>query len=174
MVGADLQLATDLLLSERDFLKVGGQLGGFLTPREGWTTAVGFRLGSILATTSGEEEPIQVRYFLGGRSTLRGFRQDQLAGDDPQRLGGTSYLLVNLEERFPVYRQLRGVLFADIGNVFPTDNPFSHLDDLRYTAGVGLRLTTPVGPLRVDYGYKLNRRDGDSPGELHFTVGHAF
>jgi len=174
LLGADAQLATDFLLSERNFLKIGGQISTFVTPWEGWTTAAGLRLGAILPTRSGEEEPIQVRYFLGGRSTVRAFRQDQLTGDDPNQLGGSSFFLFNLEERFPLYHQLKGVVFADVGNVFPTEDPFDHLGDLRYSAGLGLRITTPVGPLRLDYGRKIDRQAGESSGELHFTLGHAF
>jgi outer membrane protein insertion porin family len=45
---------------------------------------------------------------------------------------------------------------------------------LRYTTGLGLRYKTPVGPFRIDYGHKLNRQKGESPGELHFSLGHAF
>jgi outer membrane protein insertion porin family len=174
LFGTDVQLATDVLLSERNFLKIGGQFSGLLTPWSEWTTAVGLRLGTIMPTVAGEEEPIQVRYFLGGRSTIRAFRQDELTGDDPNQLGGTSFLLFNLEERFPLYHRLRGVVFTDIGNVFTSNNPFVHLGDVRYTAGVGLRVTTPVGPLRLDYGRKLNRKRDESAGELHFTLGHAF
>ena len=174
LFGTDVQLATDVLLSERNFLKIGGQFSGLLTPWSEWTTALGLRMGTIMPTVAGEEEPIQVRYFLGGRSTIRAFRQDELTGDDPNQLGGTSFLLFNLEERFPLYNRLRGVVFTDIGNVFTTNNPFVHLGDVRYTAGLGLRVTTPVGPLRLDYGRKLNRKHDESPGELHFTLGHAF
>ena len=174
LIGSDAQLATDLLLSERNFLKIGGQLSGFLTPWSDWTTAAGLRIGTIMPTVAGEEEPIQVRYFLGGRSTIRAFRQDELTGDDPNQLGGSSFLLFNLEERFPLYHRLKGVAFTDIGNVFTTNNPFLHFGDLRYSVGLGLRVTTPVGPLRLDYGRKLNRKGDESPGELHFTIGHAF
>ncbi|RMF77630.1 MAG: hypothetical protein D6739_12560, partial [Nitrospirae bacterium] len=174
LLGTDLQWSTALLLSERDFLKVGLQAAAYLTPRPGWTTAFGLRTGTILPTRGGQTIPIQVRYFLGGPSTLRAFHQDELAGDDPEQLGGISFLLFNLEERFPLYRRLRGVLFSDVGNVFARRDPFSPLAGLRTTAGLGLRIRTPVGPLRLDYGVKLNRRAGESRGELHFSLGQAF
>jgi outer membrane protein insertion porin family len=48
------------------------------------------------------------------------------------------------------------------------------LDDLRASYGAGFRYQTPVGPLRIDYGQKIHRRPGESPGELHFNIGHAF
>ncbi len=174
VLGSDLQWSTDLLLSERNFVKLGGQVATYFTPRPGWTTALGVRGGSILTTRSGETEPIQVRYFLGGASTLRAFRQDELAGDTRDQLGGTSFLLLNLEERFPIYHLLRGVLFTDVGNVFASRNPLERPGLLRRTVGLGLRIRTPVGPLRLDYGIKLNRRGSEGRGELHFSLGQAF
>jgi len=48
------------------------------------------------------------------------------------------------------------------------------MSGLKFTAGIGLRYKTPVGPIRVDYGIKLNREPGESRGELHFSLGHAF
>lgn len=174
VVGSDVQWSTDLLLSERNFVKVGGQAATYFTPRPGWTTALGVRTGSIVTTRAGEDEPIQVRYFLGGASTLRAFRQDELAGDSSDQLGGTSYLLLNVEERFPIYHLLRGVVFTDIGNVFANRNPLEMPGRLRRTVGLGLRIRTPVGPLRLDYGIKLNRRGSEGRGELHFSLGQAF
>jgi len=48
------------------------------------------------------------------------------------------------------------------------------LNDFKYTTGLGLRYSTPVGPVRVDYGHKLQREKGESAGEVHFSIGHAF
>ncbi|MFZ3066476.1 MAG: BamA/TamA family outer membrane protein [Nitrospirota bacterium] len=45
---------------------------------------------------------------------------------------------------------------------------------LKYTTGAGIRYNTPIGPLRLDYGYKLDREIGEDVGEWHFTLGHAF
>jgi outer membrane protein insertion porin family len=67
----------------------------------------------------------------------------------------------------------RLVVFLDAGNVYPK---ISDIDptDLRYAAGLGLRYSTPVGPVRVDYGHKLDKKPGESSGEIHFSIGHAF
>jgi len=64
------------------------------------------------------------------------------------------------------------VLFSDAGNVWSGQEIV--LDDLRASFGAGIRYGTPVGPLRIDYGQKIHRRPGESPGELHFNIGHAF
>ena len=63
--------------------------------------------------------------------------------------------------------------FTDAGNVYPLVSELD-LGDLRYTAGLGLRYRSALGPLRVDWGYKLNRRRGESAYRFHFTLGHAF
>jgi len=64
------------------------------------------------------------------------------------------------------------VLFSDAGNVWIDQR--IDLRDLRASYGAGFRYQTPVGPLRIDYGQKIHRRSGESPGELHFNIGHAF
>jgi outer membrane protein insertion porin family len=48
------------------------------------------------------------------------------------------------------------------------------LTDLKFTTGLGLRYNTPVGPVRIDYGHKLQKEKGESSGELYFSIGHAF
>ena len=70
-------------------------------------------------------------------------------------------------------RYFEAAVFSDVGNVYPL---VSDLDfrDLRYTAGVGLRYKSALGPLRVDWGYKLDRRPGESAYHVHLTIGHAF
>lgn len=60
-----------------------------------------------------------------------------------------------------------------MGNVWVKTRDMN-VTDLKYTAGLGLRYSTPVGPLRVDYGFKLNRARGESSSAIHFSIGHAF
>ena len=64
------------------------------------------------------------------------------------------------------------VLFSDAGNVWSDQS--IKLSDLRASYGMGIRYNTPVGPLRLDYGQKIHRRSGESPGELHFNIGNMF
>jgi outer membrane protein insertion porin family len=111
--------------------------------------------------------------------------------------GGSSMVQLNAELRLTSVGGLGVVFFTDAGNVW-TDHDI-RLNDLRASYGIGLRYQTPVGPLRVDYGQKIHRRGatlatdpdtglpvvspatglpvvvpGESPGELHFNIGHAF
>ena len=85
---------------------------------------------------------------------------------------GDAFVLVRGELRFPLYGQLGAGLFADIGNLWADASNMNPLD-LRPTAGAGLRLNTPVGPIAVDYGVVLKRRRYlDEPfGTLQFSIG---
>jgi outer membrane protein insertion porin family len=82
-------------------------------------------------------------------------------------------VLFNNELRRPIYKSLSAVAFWDTGNTFlrPSDiDP----GEFRSTVGLGLRLTTPVGPLRFEYGHKLDRLRGESSGEFVFAIGQSF
>jgi outer membrane protein assembly factor BamA len=115
------------------------------------------------------------RFFAGGGTTVRGFEEDKLGPLDRfgNPLGGNAMLILNNELRFPFISILDAVGFVDIGNVYPSISDFS-LSDLRKTAGFGLRLRTPFLLLRFDYGFKLDRRTGESPGAFFFSIGQAF
>ena len=155
---------TELLGSEDSFLKL------FL--RGSWTASMkrGLRFASFLRI--GAEEPfadtavvpLSERFFAGGSNTLRGFETDSVGGLDLSGLhaGGEALLIFNEELTFPIWRSLRGELFLDAGNVYITLSDFDPTD-LRSSAGLGFRLETPIGPIRVEYGWKLDRREGESP-----------
>lgn len=132
--------------------------------------AMGARVG--LARTFGLEEPLFLpeadRFYAGGDYSLRGFSLDAV---NPS--GGNGLLLAGIEMRVDAGRTFSGAAFGEAGNVYSLVSEVS-LRELRYTAGVGVRYRSAFGPLRLDWGYKLNRRPGESPSRIHFTVGHAF
>ena len=135
----------------------------------GTLVAVSARLGR--ARTFGEEQllvPTPDRFFSGGDYSLRGFGVDEVRPD-----GGNALVLGGIELRRHLLGAFWGAAFAETGNVYPLVSDLS-LDDLRYTAGLGLRYKSALGPLRFDWGYKLDRRPGEKPYHLHFTIGHAF
>ncbi|HUG53094.1 MAG TPA: POTRA domain-containing protein [Vicinamibacteria bacterium] len=131
--------------------------------------ALSGRVGA--ARTFGEEQllvPKPDRFFAGGDYSLRGFGLDDVRPD-----GGNALLLGGVELRRHLAGPFWGAAFAETGNVYPLVSDVS-LRDLRYTAGLGLRYKSALGPLRVDWGYKLDRRPGEKAYRLHFTIGHAF
>ena len=96
-------------------------------------------------------------YKVGGQSSLRGYREDQFRGD--------RMALATLEYRFPIVSKVQGALFTDWGAAWSDGyTP----ENIHGSVGIGLALTTPIGPLRLDYGR------GSDGGRVHFTVGGSF
>ena len=97
------------------------------------------------------------QYKVGGQSSLRGYREDQFRGD--------RMALATLEYRFPIVSKVQGALFTDWGAAWSDGyTP----ENIHGSVGIGLALTTPLGPLRLDYGR------GSDGGRVHFTVGGSF
>jgi outer membrane protein assembly complex protein YaeT len=127
--------------------------------------------------------PFFKRYFLGGATNLRGWGRFQVGPTSGAGLpiGGFSVFDFSTEVRFPIKGNFSGVAFLDGGNVWSGKFDY-HLDDLHYDVGPGLRYNTPIGPVRVDLGYQLNRMDllivNGKPEKnhwrIHFSIGQAF
>lgn len=102
-------------------------------------------------------------FDLGGSNTLRGYEDDQFKGK--------KMYAATLEYRFPIAKKVQGVLFTDAGSTWGLDSgkiPWYNDDDsLNWSVGVGLRLQTPIGPIRLDYGH------GDQ-NKFHFSFGTQF
>jgi outer membrane protein insertion porin family len=119
----------------------------------------------------GKEVPIFERYYLGGISSLRGLREvgprDPLTGDV---IGGLTMLNFNIEYIFPLIKNagMKGLVFFDTGNSWESGY---YLNDMRKTAGVGVRWYSPIGPLRLEWGYVLDRKEGESASRWEFTIG---
>jgi len=123
--------------------------------------------------------PLFERFYLGGANSLRGFKARQVSPVDETgtRVGGTILALFNVEYTVPLFFGIRGAVFLDIGQVYGPDTSFGtkfDLGDLRYNGGLSVRWASPFGPLRVDYGVKLDRRKDESFGEFQFSVGAPF
>jgi outer membrane protein assembly factor BamA/autotransporter translocation and assembly factor TamB len=142
----------------------------YLRPR--LVFATGVRVG--LARGIGGEVPITERFFAGGSYSMRGFAQNAVGpiGVDRIPQGGNALILFNNELRAPLFGRFDGVLFADIGNVYPL---VSDIDfDFRESAGVGLRVRTAWFLLRGDYGFVLDPRPGEKRQRFYFSIGQAF
>ncbi|MBD3866666.1 MAG: outer membrane protein assembly factor BamA [Acidobacteria bacterium] len=174
-LSSELRLFAPALGSDASFGKFSARGSFTRTFDGGGTFASGLRLG--LAETYGPTTrvPLSERFFAGGDRTHRGFARDQLGprGSNGVPLGGESMLLFSQEWRQPLWRMLRGVVFYDAGNVYLTLPDFRP-GDLRHALGLGLHVETPIGPIRVEYGHKLDREDGESRGEYFLSIGQIF
>ncbi len=143
-------------------------------------------------TTDNCAIPIAERFFAGGRVSQRAFPTDMLGivgqtlkcesggetvpttpGCTLVPIGGAGLLLASAEWRMPLWGVLGGTVFLDGGNVWAAWRDI-RVSQMRWGAGVGLRVATPVGPLRLEYGWKLRRLPGESAGELFLSFGNPF
>jgi outer membrane protein insertion porin family len=127
--------------------------------------------------------PASERFFAGGDTTVRGFALDQLGtpatiDKDGFPTGGGGLVIVNAEARVPLVRGIGVVGFFDAGNVFARTSDID-LTELRGALGFGVRYKSPIGPIRVDLGFKLHRNviaadRRESLTAIHISLGQAF
>ncbi len=179
--------ATKYAGSAYEYLQVVPELRGYVpVPLGGTVLAARVRAGG----TFGELAPTE-RFFSGGASNQRGFSQRKLAPsaigmvDDNLRsipYGGGAMIETGVEARFPLTTvkemPLGGVVFLDGADVTESTDQLDPTN-LHWAAGLGLRLLTIVGPVRLDVGYRLNRRglmepDPNSKFAFHLSIGEAF
>jgi outer membrane protein insertion porin family len=141
-----------------------------------WDTAfmVAGRWGYVQQREGGKLPDYQ-KYRIGGISTVRGYDTDSITVTDPatgQPLGGEKMMIYNFEFRFPLLTEqgVLGVVFFDAGNVFD-ENDNWNFNNMPRSVGAGIRWYSPLGPIRLEYGYILNRRPQDSTGGVEFQIG---
>ena len=173
--GISVKLTSPVFLSETSFIKLMFYGNAYQELIKGVVFAISLRGGIAQGYLKTDELPIVERFFLGGRTTVRGYEQDTLGpkGSDGNPTGGNVFLMENLEIRTSLGKGIGIVAFLDAGNVWVKIKDINSTD-IKFTTGLGLRYNTPVGPIRIDYGQKLQRKPGESRGEIHFSIGHAF
>ena len=126
--------------------------------------------------------PVYEKFYLGGLNTIRGFESSKVSplelnpdGVTYSRIGGEKMWYGNLEWIFPIVKDigLKGLVFFDMGNVY-TDSQTWDFADLRYSTGFGFRWLSPMGPLRLEWGYNLDPKEGEDQGVWDFSIGGAF
>ncbi len=177
--------------SSANFTKLFGQYA-YYRPVHSMVLANSVRLG-IAAPFAGSFVPTSQLFFSGGGTTLRSFPIDQ-AG--PQRIvpfcnvlqgesgcvnvtvpvGGKQIFILNSEVRFPTHiaKPLGAVIFYDGGNVYSAVNIHNFVGNYTNTVGIGLRYSTPIGPVRFDIGRNLSPIPGINPTQYYITIGQAF
>jgi len=192
------QFSGPILGSDAKFLKVFFQQTQLVNLGRPGVLAGGLRLGAIepfrtLPTSDPEVAGlpssnvfVDERFFAGGPTTHRAYDPDLLGllgktlfptpGKTNQfsPVGGDGLMLVNLDYRFPIAGSFGGTLFFDSGNVW-ADWRDINTRDLKSGVGIGARYVSPIGPLRFDIGWKLNRERGEKASPvLSFSFGNPF
>lgn len=123
--------------------------------------------------------PIHERFFAGGSNSFRGERFDELGPVDEvsgNPVGGEALLLLNFEVTFPIlsaFKDLRGAFFYDVGNVFERIEDIA-LVSMQNAVGFGIRYRTPLGPIRLEFGWNLNDPREERKPLVFFTIGNLF
>ncbi len=186
-----LGITPEALGSSASFARFFGQYA-FYKPFHSVVLANSVRLG-LAKAFNGSFVPTSQLYFSGGGTSLRSFPIDE-AG--PQRLvpfcnvlknqtgcvdvtvpvGGRQLFILNSEVRFPlrIMKNLGGVISYDGGNVYSAINFNNFTNNYTNTVGIGLRYSTPIGPVRIDLGHNLNPVPGINPTQYYITLGQAF
>ncbi len=166
----------DMINSEIVFLKSRASLAYYhpLTRRP----AVDFAWRGIfgqIAGVSRDALPADERLFAGGGGSVRGYAFQSVGPLDGKRpLGGKSLWVTSVELRWRINDDFGLVAFGDGGAVYEEGWP-DGIDDTQWGAGAGFRYFTPVGPLRFDLAFPLNRRAGiDDPYQFYISLGQAF
>jgi len=171
-----VEVAAELLGGDTRFNKYVFETSWYFPTGERSELALGFRGGFSQTFTGFESLPLSERFYLGGARGVRGWPEDEVGPKDDagNPIGGDAYALGIAEYRFPLgKKRWQGVAFLDVGNVW-ADLGKIQPTDAKYGIGAGIRYNTLVGPLRLDYGHKLNPDPGESSGRLYFNIGFPF
>ncbi len=175
-------LAGGILGGDKEFYRFQGGASAYLSHFDRFVFESRARAGLVNEFSNTPEVPIFERFFAGGSNTIRGFRERRVgpvdsASNDP--IGGEAMFLGTLEEVATLLKDergkpiLKGSLFYDVGNVW------RHLSDfgssLKSGVGIGTRVNTPIGPVRVDIGFPVSRLASEKRRpRLHFNISRSF
>lgn len=192
----------NLTFSETQFAKFDWETRLYVPLFWEFVFRVNGEFGYITGLSEDQPVPLFERYFVGGPRTMRGFNRYQLGparnvartGGDPSsslsayNIGGNKQMLLTAEIEFPILKAagFKGVVFADAGNAFDNGQPptlaldvfqdpdNNYTDALRTAVGLGVRWRSPLGPLRFEWGWPLQRLRGEDPVVFEFSIGNAF
>jgi len=179
LLGGSFTDAGGIFFGDKNFLKGTGTIVWYYTFFEKVVLELKGRGGLVGPYGDSDEVPIYERFFAGGANTIRGYKERRVGPRDPgsdEPIGGEAIMLGNAEITFPLYEKvLKGAVFYDIGNVWRKVDDFIGSGDYKMGAGIGVRVKTPIGPVKVDWGYPLvKNHDDDKTGEFYFSMSRGF
>ena len=151
-----------------------GQVSAYLPFNERRFVLAGrFKAGAVVGADV-ENLSVDTRFYSGGGGSVRGYAYQAIGprAEDGTPLGGSSLIEASLEARYALRPKIGIVGFIDAGAV--STDQFSDYSETRYGAGLGVRYTTPAGPIRLDVATPLNPTDFDDPVQIYISIGQAF
>ena len=158
-----------------DLYKLQSEVRGYYPLAEKTVFASRLKLAFAEPLDGAKEVPLFERFYAGGGTSVRGYRRSRLGplstSDDP--LGGRSLIEGSFELRQNFTEKIGGALFVDFGQVSLRSFKVP-VDNLKFSAGFGVRYSTPIGPLRFDIGFPFEPPRGERSWQIHFSLGPAF
>ena len=131
----------------------------------------------VIRPYGGKNLPVYEKFYVGGMNTIRGFKYGEAGPKDEtgEVIGGNNELVFNIEWIFPIYKPagIKGVVFYDSGAGFDDSKGFM-LKDMRAGAGFGIRWFSPLGPIRLELGFNLFPKQGESRSVFDFSIGTQY
>jgi len=162
---------------DADFSKIEGSTSWYFPWR--WDTNYHVKLAAGYVADNGEEKlPVFERFYLGGLNSIRGFKNGHVSPRDAvtqEKIGGNKMWYSNFEYIFPLVKDagLKGLIFFDAGNVYNTGQDWQ-FDQIKKSVGYGFRWLSPMGPLRLEWGYNLDPIAGEAQSNWDFSIGGSF
>jgi len=162
--------------ADKDFIKnlVGGSL--YMTHFENLVLELSLRAGTVDTFSDSPRVPIYERFFAGGANTIRGYKERRVGPKDVsgEPIGGRSMVIANMEYTFPLFEYIKGAAFYDVGNVWDKVSDIGS-GDYKSGTGMGVRIKTPLGPIKLDYGFPLDKLPGEKKqGRFYFSMSRGF
>jgi len=178
VTGLSLENTGGILMGDKDFVKGFYSASFYYSPINKIVIEFKTRAGLADSYNDTDKVPIYERFYAGGANTIRGYRERKVGPRDANSndpIGGEALLVGNVELSFPIYEKvIKGAIFYDIGSVWQEMQDFAS-GSYKQGTGVGLRVKTPIGPIRLDWGYPLSpNHDDKREGQFYFSMSHGF
>jgi outer membrane protein insertion porin family len=181
-VFASADLAGGIFGADKEFYRLQGGASHYLPHLRRFVFESRVRAGVVNKYSDTPEVPIFERFFGGGAGTIRGFRERRVGPRDPTSndpIGGEAMFVGTVEEVMTMIKDergrpiVKGSVFLDVGNVWRRVDEFG--DSFKSGAGVGARVNTPIGPVRLDLGFPISDlRDEERKPRFHFNISRSF